>query len=141
MYSIGELIGAPVAGYMTKYVPYHFTLLLAALMLAIGSFFYAMTIQGWMVLIGRLFIGLHTGMGLVVVSTYLGETGAEVAAKREAAGGKRDHGGTTLKDKLFLWFSFVMNVSYPLSMGKFSRKYPFSLLIHTLLPCSVCFNS
>ena len=134
MYSIGELIGAPLAGYMTKYIPYRFTLLLSALLLAIGCFFYAMTLHGWMILVARLLIGLHTGIGVVVVTAYLGETGTEVTAKREAAGGKRDHSGTTLKDKLFLWYSFVLNVTYPLSMGKLVhfKVLPISALCHSI---------
>ena len=120
MYSFGELVGALVGGYMTKYIPYRYTLLSSALLLAVGCFFYAMTLHGWMILVARLLIGLHAGIGVVVVTAYLGETGTEVAAKREAAGGKRDHSGTTLKDKLFIWYSFIMNISYPLSMGKLS---------------------
>ena len=129
MYSIGELIGAPLAGYMTKYIPYRFTLLLSALLLAIGCFFYAMSLYGWMVLVARLLIGLHTGIGVVVVTAYLGETATEVAAKREAAGGKRDHSGATLKDKLFLWYSFIMQITFPITMGKLST--------YILLPVNV----
>ena len=118
-YSIGEIFGAPVAGYMTKYIPYRYTIMLTALTLAVGLLLYALTIQGWMIIVARLLIGIHTGFDLVLVTTYLGETAIEVTAKREAVGGKRDHSGATLKDKLFIWYSFVTNGSYLSALGEY----------------------
>ena len=105
-------------GYMTKYIPYRYTILLTALTLAVGLLLYALTVQGWMVLVARLLIGVHTGFDLVLVSTYLGETAMEVTAKREAAGGKREHSGATLKDRLFVWYSLVTNGSYLVGLGE-----------------------
>ena len=118
VYSIGEILGASVAGYVTKYIPYRYTILLAALTLAVGLLLYALTVQGWMIIVARLLLGVHTGFDLVIVTAYLGETAIEVTAKREAAGGKRDHSGATLKDRLFIWFSFVTNGSYLCGLGK-----------------------
>ena len=116
MYSLGELLGALIAGCITQFVPYRHSILLSALLLAVGSLFYATTTQGWMVLIGRLCAGLNAGFGLVLVTAYLGETATEVMAEREKRGGKRDHSGGTLKDKLFLWYSFSQQASYPAAL-------------------------
>ena len=125
VYSIGEVVAAAIAGYMTKYIPYRYTILLAALTLAVGLLLYALTVQGWMIIVARLLIGVHTGFDLVLVTAYLGETGTEVAAKREAAGGKRDHDGATLKDKLFIWYSFVTNGSFLSGLSKQTLAYIF----------------
>ena len=117
MYSIGELISAPLSGFATKYIPYRYTILASSLSLAVGSLLYAVAVQGWVVLIARLLLGLNVGSGIVLVTTYLGETATTETAKREAAGGKRDHSGATLKDKLFVWYTFANYTGYLAGLG------------------------
>ena len=118
MYSVGELISAPLSGFATKYIPYRYTILLSSILLAAGSLLYAVAVQGWMVLIARLLLGLNVGSGIVLVTTYLGETAIEVTSRREAAGGKKGHGGATLKDKLFIWYTFANYIGYLVGLGE-----------------------
>ena len=118
MYSVGELVSAPTAGFATKYIPYRYTILLSSVSLAVGSLLYAVAVQGWMILIARLFLGINLGSGIVLVTTYLGETAIEVTSRREAAGGKKGHGGATLKDKLFVWYTFTNYIGYLAGSGE-----------------------
>ena len=120
MYSIGELISAPTSGFATKYIPYRYTILLSSISLALGALIYAVAVQGWMILIARLFLGINLGSGLVLISTYLGETAIEVTSRREAAGQipKQGNGGATLKDKLFIWYTFTNYAGYLVGSGE-----------------------
>ena len=120
MYSVGELISAPLSGVATKYIPYRYTILLSSISLAIGGLIYAVAVQGWMILIARLLFGLNVGSGIVLVTTYLGETAIKVTSAREAAGQirKKDNGGATLKDKLFIWYTFSNYIGYLAGLGE-----------------------
>ena len=118
VYSFGELVGSLVAGQLTKYVPYRYTIVLSVGMLVIGSLFYALATQGWMLIVARVLYGVNCGSGLVLIYTYLGETSAEVSARQEEKSGtKRKKTGKTLKDKLFLWYSVVLNSAYLIGLG------------------------
>ena len=117
MYSTGELAGALVAGQLIKYVPYRHAILWACGALIFGSLFYGIAVTGWMVLVGRLLIGIHAGLGIVLVTSYIGETTTELSAKMDAKQ-LRKKKGKTLKDKLFVWYSVSMNVAYPVALGE-----------------------
>ena len=119
VYSFGELVGSLGAGQLTKYIPYRYTIIFSVAMLVVGSLFYALATQGWMLIVARILYGANCGSDYVLITVYLAETSAEVTARRQKNGVKVNEKGKTLKDKLYLWWSFLVNATYPTGLGRY----------------------
>ena len=78
MYSIGELIGALLAGSIKRVLPYRLCFLLGTLLCPLGYAVYSSAVAGWMVVLARLIIGMNCGLILSLITTYIGETTMEL---------------------------------------------------------------
>ena len=131
MFSFGDMLGALVAGKLTHYISYRLSFLLGLSLCVVGHILYFLTNQHqvWMILVARFIIGLHVGCITVLVCAYIGETAPEELANQpqldsnhcSKAGSCRKH-KNTLKDKLFVFTSFVTTITYMSASGKVNTK-------------------
>ena len=82
MYSIGELIGALLAGSIKSILPYRLCFLLGTLFCPLGYAVYSFAVAGWMVMLARLIIGMNCGLILALITAYIGETTVEFDRKK-----------------------------------------------------------
>jgi MFS family permease len=78
--SVGELAGAVATSVLMRKVFIKFLMLANLSLCAFGGLLYGVGKYGWMLLIGRFFIGYYIGAVTVVLRTYVGETCSTVIA-------------------------------------------------------------
>lgn len=82
IYSIGELIGAIVGGLLSSVLTYRFNIFLVNIILLIGGVLYALASQTWMIITARLLMGIHCGLGLVLLTSYIGVTTDQIEKQK-----------------------------------------------------------
>lgn len=121
IFSFGEVTGALVAGGLTRCVPYRLSFLMSLSICVVGYLLYFLTNEHrvWMILVARFIIGFHVGGTIVLVYAYIGETAPEEPASlpqldsnHHSNAGICRNSHKTLKDKLFVFNSFVITISY-----------------------------
>jgi len=83
------------------------------IVLAIGGLFYGMAEYGWMVLVGRLFHGVHFGAQSTLLRIYIGETSNTV---RDML--KEDPEKSQLKNTNFLLGFILGTIGFAYGPGK-----------------------
>ena len=83
----------------------------------IGWTIYATAVNGWMLLLSRLLVGIFTGMHYTLTYTYFGERFEDyVAAQKELDNyGERQ---AAVKDILFALHGIAMYLAYIVGLGK-----------------------
>ena len=126
MCSLGQIMGAFTAGKLSQYVPYRQSFLWGLSLSVMGYLLYFLTNEQrvWMILMARFIIGMHIGLMVVLVSTYLGETATEeenrhsqLDSTQHSRAGTCSKSKKSLKDKLFICNSFVITASYIVGTG------------------------
>lgn len=128
MYSIGEFVGALGAGPLTRLVSYRQNFLWSLVVCVVGNLLYGIGMRGWMVLMGRFFIGVNCGLLLVLITSYIGVTASEVSEKQQQlkqVSKSKTNVGYTLKDKLFVGYSFTTTLSYLIAPGECELMHHF----------------
>ena len=111
-YAIGETLFSPVAGFMTEYCPYIFTIFAANALYLVGGILYGTAVETWMVIVARLFVGSAAGISASSAQTYVGEMSTRMDDIRERKGEK------PRKHVVYIVYSFLMNGSYIVSFGE-----------------------
>lgn len=121
IFSFGETTGALVAGGFTRCVPYRLSFLMDLSLCVVGYLLYFLTNEHrvWMILVARFIIGFHVGGTIVLVYAYIGETAPEELADQPQLDSNHHskvgicrNPPKTLKDKLFVFNSFVITITY-----------------------------
>ena len=124
IYSLGEVIMAPLAGYSTRIIPYWYILATGVLMQTFGYIIYAVASGGWMLLLARLLAGGYSGIIETISYSYVSEKEQDY---REAyfQVHKQDldkkNGRLKLpnmKEKVFSLLTIVVAFAYLLGPGK-----------------------
>ena len=102
------------AGAMAERLPYTLTLILPSILFGIGGTLYGLAVEGWMVLLARLFFGFGSAFK-VVVHAYLGEFGTQLDEFRQ------QNGKRPLKYTVYIALSFVINGGFFVAFGMFTR--------------------
>ena len=130
-FHIGAVTGSLVAAPLLKVLPYRYCVLLSLSLGGLGYLLYALgnPSLAWFTLIGRLLAGLSFGCCISLQLAYLGETGTE-----EQPGGQQQNTKPrkTLKDKLFLIYTFANTSSYMFAPGTFVQE---------IISCLACGNT
>ena len=113
-FSIGAVAGSLGAAPLLKLLPYRYCFLLSFSLGIFGNILYALGApsRAWFVLVGRLLAGVTFGLVISLQLAYIGETAIEDVAQPHDTKPRK-----TLKDKLFLFYSFVNASSYMFGTG------------------------
>ena len=110
VYSIGDLVGALGSIYVTVTLPFCYSVPLVCLMVSGGGVLYAMSTNVWMIVTARILFGASSGLGLVLIYTYIGNATNQ--------GTKHNMKGLSTKDRLFLFSSMTYNITFTCCSGK-----------------------
>ena len=126
MRSLGQIIAAFAVGKLSQYIPYRQSFLWGLSLCVVGHLLYFLTNEHrvWMILMAQFIIGMHIGLMMVLIPTYLGETATEeVNRNSQPDSDQHSRTGTcnkskkSLKDKLFIGNSFVITATYIIGTG------------------------
>ncbi len=73
VYSIGEVVFAPIAGYATVWIPYWCILMIGVLAHTLGYLIYSFSTSGGMILLSRLLTGAYGGIIETIAYSYISE--------------------------------------------------------------------
>ena len=117
MFNFGGLVGALSAGFLIKFLPYWHLLLSGLILHTFGYILYAVSTQGWLVVVSKLFSGVFIGMEMTIALAYLAEKSIiyQAALKEK----ERDHekNSPELRGKLFALDHVAVNIGYLLGPG------------------------
>lgn len=116
-FSIGAVTGSIGAAPLLKLFPYRYCFLFSFSLGIFGNILYALgdPSQAWFVLVGRLLTGVTFGLVISLQLAYIGETAVEDIAQPQNTKPRK-----TLKDKLYLSYSFVNASSYMFGPGTYA---------------------
>ena len=77
VYSLGEVILAPISGYATRWIPYWYILFLGIAIHTIGYVLYSVAETLWIMILARLLTGAYAGIIETISFAYIGEREAE----------------------------------------------------------------
>ena len=117
--NIGELIGALSTGMLAQFVSYGY-ISFAGLMIHILSYvLYALSTQGWMLIVSRLFSGIVIGSSFALAPSYFSETHELYLAQLKQLGEEPEQKKKVqIKDVLYAFHALSMAGGFLLGMGE-----------------------
>ena len=118
MYSVGEFLGAMIAGYIASRIPFCYSTMFTLLIGIIAYVFYATAINGWMMITARLLAGMYGSLGNVVAFAYFGVSYLlylEALGKEERV--KEERKTTKVKDRLFTFYAVSASFGHMFGPG------------------------
>ena len=114
---MGSFIASVSTGFLITVIPYWYLNLSSLAFLIMGQVFYATASSGWMLLLGRVFPGVFTGMHYTIAFAYFGESFEDyVAAQKELDNyGERQ---AAVKDIVFALHGVAMNLANIVALGE-----------------------
>ena len=97
---------------MTRQCPFVIPLLIGLILTAVSGTIYALTVDIWMLLLGRGVLGFGGGIGVPALHTYLGEMGSVMDQLRE------EQGKTPRKFSVYIAYSFILNGGFLVAFGE-----------------------
>ena len=122
VYSLGEVILAPISGYATRWCPYWYILVIGIVIHTIGYVFYSLATNLWVMFLARLLTGAYAGIIETVSYAYIGERANEyeiaVAKRQKLTSGKKNKKATRIKEKAYALLTLSITLSYLAGPGK-----------------------
>ena len=111
-FSIGEFLGAVIAGITTGRVPFWYSAMGALLCHIVGFTLYATSVSGWMIIMARVLSGTFVGLQSVISFTYFGVSYQYYLELLGPEGRRREEAKTTqVKDLLFAFYAVAANLA------------------------------
>ena len=120
-YSIGEVLGAILAGYIASKIPFWYSTMLALLIDISAFVFYATAINGWMMITSQVLSGMFSSLANVLAFSYVGVSYPlylEALGKEERV--REEQKITKVKDRLFSFYGVAANVGFLFGPGLFT---------------------
>lgn len=117
LFNIGALIGAILCGFLVKFIPYWHLILLSLLAHTAGYVIYAVTYEGWLIMISKLLSGFFIGAEMALALSYFAESSMDYEELMRELGKKSSR--TTLRNSLFALHNIGVNIGYIFGPGKF----------------------
>ena len=73
VFNFGGLVGALSAGFLIKFLPYWYLLFASLLLHTFGYILYAVSTQGWLIVISKLLSGVFVGMEMTIILAYFAQ--------------------------------------------------------------------
>ena len=118
VYSVGEFLGAMIAGYIASRIPFCYSTMFTLLIGITAYVFYATAINGWMMITARLLAGMYVSLGNVVAFAYFGVSYPlylEALGKEERV--REEQKTTKVKDRLFTFYGVAANFGLLFGLG------------------------
>ena len=120
LFNVGELVGALVTGLLIQFVPYSYISFIGLVIHILSYVLYAVSTQGWMLLLSRPFSGLFVGSNLALAPTYFSDTHElYLAALRKHGEEPENKKGVQIKDILYAFHALVMAGGFLLGTGEY----------------------
>lgn len=121
----GAIVGAAVGGYINDRYGRKKSILLADMLFLIGAIVMAASVAPWMIIIGRIFVGLGVGMASMTAPLYISEASpARIRGALVSTNGLLITGGQFLSYLINLAFT---NVNFPSLRFYLLQLFLFSL--------------
>lgn len=132
VYSVGEVLLAPVAGYSAKWIPYWYLLLGGIIAHTLGYLLYAVATNGWTMLLARFLAGAYSGVIETVGYAYISEKEADYltsySKKKSLYLSKKRIKAPKVKEKSYAFLTVTITVSYLAGPGKFTMYFSIQIL-------------
>ena len=115
LFNIGALFGAVGSGLLIKYIPYWHLILLTLLTHTVGYILYAISNQGWVIMISKLLSGVYIGGEMTLALSYFAESSVEYENIMLKLG--KDKKSGSIRRKLFAWHNVGVGVGYFIGPG------------------------
>ena len=123
VYSLGEVVLAPISGYATRWIPYWYILLGGIFVHIVGYVLYSLSQTLWMMFLARLLTGAYAGIIETISYAYIGERASEyesaAARCQKLATGKKNIKSTRIKEKAYALLTLFITLSYLSGPGKY----------------------
>ena len=123
VYSLGEVILAPISGYATRWIPYWYILLGGIVVHTVGYLLYSLSQTLWIMFLARLLTGAYAGIIETVSYAYIGERAAEyesaLASSQKLLIGKKNIKPTRIKEKAYALLTLFITLSYVSGPGTY----------------------
>lgn len=119
VFNFGGLVGALSAGFLIKFLPYWHLLFSGLLLHTFGYILYAVSTQGWLIVISKLLSGVFIGMEMTIVLAYFAEKSVIYQANLKATKKDNEKKSPELRGKLFALNNIAVNIGYLLGPGKY----------------------
>ena len=114
------MIGGFATGCLVKFIPYWHLVLFSLVLHIVGYILYAITNEGWLILISKLLSGYFIGAELTLALSYFAESCIDYKAAMKKIG-KPIESSAMVRNSLFAWHNIGVNVGYFLGPGKLSH--------------------
>ena len=136
VYSLGEVILAPISGYATRWVPYWYILLAGIIVHIIGYVFYSVAQTLWVMIVARVLTGAYAGIIETISYAYIGERAVEYegasARQQRVLLGKKKIESTRIKEKAYALLTLSITISYLAGPGKYLQDVSYSVHFRTV---------
>lgn len=128
----GAIIGAGVGGWLNDKIGRKPTIIIADILFFIGALIMASAPAPWMIILGRIFVGLGVGMASMTSPLYISETSpTRIRGALVSTNGLLITGGQFLSYLINLGFTQVSNESFCVQ-SKFDNSSFHSMCTHIL---------
>ena len=117
LFNVGALIGAILCGFLVKFIPYWHLILLSLLAHTIGYVTYAVTYEGWLIMVSKVLSGFFIGAEMALALSYFAESSMEYEDLLRKLGKRTS--GTSFRNSLFAVHNIGVNIGYIFGPGKF----------------------
>ena len=123
VYSLGEVLFAPISGYATRLIPYWYILFAGIVLHIIGYIFYSVAEVLWVMVVARLLTGAYAGIIETISYSYIGERAPEYesasARHQRVSLNKKKFESTRIKEKAYALLTLSITLSYLSGPGKY----------------------
>ena len=123
---LGAMASLVLFGYMAEKLPYIISLIFGCLLFALGGAIYALSTEGWMLVLGYAMMGCGVGV-TATIHTYIGEMGSKLDDLR------RKRKKKPIKYIFYIMYSFFSNGGFFVVFCKFQICWFFIYNMHSLL--------
>ena len=115
LFNIGALFGAVGSGLLIKYIPYWYLILLTLLTHTVGYILYAISTEGWLIMLSKILSGIYIGGEMTLALSYFAESSIEYENIMLKLGEKIK--GGSVRRKLFAWHNVGVGIGYIIGPG------------------------
>lgn len=116
MFNMGALVGAVGSGILVKHVPYWHLVLLVLVLHTIGYVLYAISYDGWVIMISKFLSGTFIGGEMTLALSYFAESSLQYEEILLQLDKKITKGNT--RRRLFAWHNVGVGLGYIIGPGR-----------------------
>lgn len=116
LFNVGALIGGFGTGCLVKFIPYWYLFLVSLVLHTIGYVLYAISYEGWLIMMSKVLSGFFIGAELTLALSYFAESSIDYETAMKKLGKPVDS-SETVRNNLFALHNVGVNIGYFLGPG------------------------